>query len=67
MKKINKNMKVPDIIDGICELEGFIEHLEDTLKNRWHPDVRKRAKSDLTDARKKLTRLKNLLNEANSA
>lgn len=66
MKKINKRMKISDIVDGICELEAYEEHLEDLLKNKWNPDVRKRTKLDLADTRRKLTRLRNLLTVINS-
>lgn len=63
MKKINKNMKLVDILDGICELEAYEEHLEDTLKNKWNPDVRSKAKTELANTRRQMTKLKNLLND----
>ena len=64
MKKISNKMTIPEIIDGICELEGYIEYLEDLLKNNWNPFTRKQTHNELISSKKKLTRLNNMLNAA---
>ena len=63
MKKITKRMKLPDIIDGICEMEAYIEYLEDILLNKWDPTLRQKTKAELKESRRRMTILNNMLNE----
>ena len=63
MKKISKRMKLTDIIDGICEMEAYIEYLEDILLNKWDPDLRKKTKAELKESRRRMTILNNMLSE----
>lgn len=61
MKKISKSMKLPDILDAICELEAFEEYLEDKLKHNFNPFARKTDQNNLYETRKKLVKLHELL------
>lgn len=63
MKKITKRMSFPDICDAICELEGYEEHLETALLKNKNPFERKNQQSELYETRKKLLKLRKLLNE----
>ena len=63
MKKINKRMKLPDIIDSICEMEAYIEYLEDILLNKWDPTLRQKTKAELKESRRRMTILNNMLSD----
>ena len=63
MARKSKKKTIPQIIDSICEMEAYIEYLEDRLKNHWSYD-RKQDKAQLSSARLKLSRLRIQLNEA---
>lgn len=62
MKKISYNLSISEVIDCICELEGFIEYLEDKLTKPYASFTRKQDQSDLYEARTKLSKFKALLN-----
>ena len=63
MKKITKRMSFPDICEAICDLEGYEEHLETILQKNRNPFERKNYQSELYETRKKLVKLRKLLNE----
>ena len=58
----NKDKKIFNLVDKICELEGFIEYLEDKLTKPYASFTRKQDQSDLYEARLKLSKFKALLN-----
>ena len=60
MKKITKKMSLPDIVDNVCEMEAYIEYLE----NRLDKHLSWSRNSDLTQlnmAKRRLKKLKSLL------
>lgn len=62
MKRITKRMSLPDICEAICELEGYEEHLENVLQRNRNPFERKNQQSELYETKKKLVKLRRLLN-----
>ena len=63
MARRAKKKTVSQIIDSICEMEAYIEYLEDKLKNHWSYD-RKQDKARLGAAKLRFSRLRVQLNEA---
>lgn len=63
MKKFSVNLTIPEILDGICDLEGYIEHLEDRIRDNKpsHITTRKQDKMNLGKARKQLKKFNTLL------
>ncbi len=63
MARKAKKKTIPQIIDSICEMEAYIEYLEDKLKNHWSYD-RNKDKAQLFSAKLRLSKLRAQLNEA---
>lgn len=61
MKKLSKNMNIKEIVDAICELEGYEEYLEYRLDHVWNSAIRERSRIDLKETRRKLTILYTML------
>ena len=56
-----KELSIPEICDKICELEAYIEYLQDKLKNHWSND-RQKDRNSLKGAYISLKHYKQRLN-----
>lgn len=63
MARKSKQKTIPQIIDNICEMEAYIEYLEDKLKNHWSYD-RNKDRNQLIFANMRLKKLKLELDKA---
>ena len=63
MKRITKNMSISNICDSICEMEAYIEHLEDIInkKVKIHLISKDEAENLLPKAKRRLSKLKAML------